>query len=76
MPRPPLGNVHPVLSATLAHPTCSGQVVAGGNNVSDLERVIADAPMLQQKMKPRHLQMIAVGASYYFAYSYDGIHVG
>ncbi|KAF8647298.1 hypothetical protein AX16_006816 [Volvariella volvacea WC 439] len=40
-----------------------GQVVAGGNNVDDLERVMADAPMLQQKMKPRHLQMIAVGGS-------------
>ncbi|PPQ76659.1 hypothetical protein CVT24_011911 [Panaeolus cyanescens] len=43
--------------------TTGGQVVAGGNNVSDLERVLADAPMLQQKMKPRHLQMIAVGGS-------------
>ncbi|KIM38521.1 hypothetical protein M413DRAFT_447751 [Hebeloma cylindrosporum] len=43
--------------------TTGGQVVAGGNNVKDLERVLADAPMLQQKMKPRHLQMIAVGGS-------------
>ncbi|PPQ67198.1 hypothetical protein CVT24_011269 [Panaeolus cyanescens] len=43
--------------------TTGGQVVAGGNNVNDLERVLADAPMLQQKMKPRHLQMIAVGGS-------------
>lgn len=39
----------------------SGQVVSGANNVEDLERIMADAPMLQQKMKPRHLQMIAVG---------------
>ncbi|KAJ3506100.1 hypothetical protein NLJ89_g7055 [Agrocybe chaxingu] len=43
--------------------TTGGQVVAGGNNVKDLERVLAEAPMLQQKMKPRHLQMIAVGGS-------------
>ncbi|KDR79443.1 hypothetical protein GALMADRAFT_1240583 [Galerina marginata CBS 339.88] len=43
--------------------TTGGQVVAGGNNVQNLERVLADAPMLQQKMKPRHLQMIAVGGS-------------
>ncbi|KAF8147988.1 APC amino acid permease [Crassisporium funariophilum] len=43
--------------------TTGGQVVQGGNNVKDLERVMADAPMLQQKMKPRHLQMIAVGGS-------------
>ncbi|TFK63718.1 amino-acid permease inda1 [Pluteus cervinus] len=41
----------------------AGQVVAGGNNVEDLEKIMADAPMLQQKMKPRHLQMIAVGGS-------------
>ena len=40
----------------------SGQVIAGASNVEDLEKVVADAPMLQQKMKPRHLQMIAVGA--------------
>lgn len=39
----------------------SGQVVAGSNNVKDLDRVLAEGPMLQQKMKPRHLQMIAVG---------------
>jgi amino acid transporter len=31
-------------------------------NAADLERIRADAPMLQQKMKPRHLTMIAVGA--------------
>lgn len=40
----------------------SGQIVAGGENVADLEKIRADAPMLQQKMKPRHLTMIAVGA--------------
>lgn len=44
-------------------PSRSGQVVAGGGNVADLEQVLADAPMLQQKMKPRHLTMIAVGGS-------------
>ncbi|KAF9044928.1 APC amino acid permease [Panaeolus papilionaceus] len=43
--------------------TTGGQIVAGGKNVSNLERVVADAPMLQQKMKPRHLKMIAVGGS-------------
>ncbi|KAF9531465.1 APC amino acid permease [Crepidotus variabilis] len=42
--------------------TTGGQVVAG-SNISDIERIQADAPMLQQKMKPRHLQMIAVGGS-------------
>lgn len=41
----------------------SGQVVAGSQNVHDLERILADSPMLQQKMKPRHLTMIAVGES-------------
>lgn len=45
--------------------TYSGQLVAGGNNVQDLERILADAPMLQQKMKPRHLAMIAVGEHTY-----------
>ncbi|KAF9473602.1 APC amino acid permease [Pholiota conissans] len=40
-----------------------GQVIAGGDNVKDLEHVLADTPMLQQKMKPRHLKMIAVGGS-------------
>jgi amino acid transporter len=39
----------------------SGQHVAGADNIEDLERIRAEAPMLQQKMKPRHLQMIAVG---------------
>ncbi|EAU86568.1 amino-acid permease inda1 [Coprinopsis cinerea okayama7 len=43
--------------------TTGGQVVNGANNVEDLEKIMADAPMLQQKMKPRHLQMIAVGGS-------------
>jgi hypothetical protein len=32
-----------------------------GNNIEDIEKIMADAPMLQQKMKPRHLTMIAVG---------------
>ncbi|RXW19481.1 hypothetical protein EST38_g6376 [Candolleomyces aberdarensis] len=43
--------------------TTGGQVVSGSQNVSDLEKVLADAPMLQPKMKPRHLTMIAVGGS-------------
>lgn len=37
-----------------------GQAVYG-NNVEDIEKIMADAPMLQQKMKQRHLTMIAVG---------------
>lgn len=44
------------------NPNSRGQVIAGGSNVEDLEQVLADTPMLQQKMKPRHLKMIAVGA--------------
>jgi amino acid permease len=52
----------PWLPALLSNFEHSGQVVSGANNVEDLERIMADAPMLQQKMKPRHLQMIAVGA--------------
>ncbi|KJA14768.1 hypothetical protein HYPSUDRAFT_208447 [Hypholoma sublateritium FD-334 SS-4] len=43
--------------------TTGGQVIAGAHNVEDLNHLQADAPMLQQKMKPRHLQMIAVGGS-------------
>ncbi|KAJ2933240.1 hypothetical protein H1R20_g3809, partial [Candolleomyces eurysporus] len=43
--------------------TTGGQVVSGSQNVADLEKVLADAPMLQPKMKPRHLTMIAVGGS-------------
>lgn len=41
--------------------TTGGQIIAGGNNVEDVEEIMADAPMLQQKMKSRHLTMIAVG---------------
>ncbi|KAK1227092.1 Amino-acid permease inda1 [Marasmius sp. AFHP31] len=40
-----------------------GQVVAGQVSEYDLERLRAEGPMLQQKMKPRHLSMIAVGGS-------------
>ena len=40
-----------------------GQVVAGEGNVKDLEAVMAEGTMLQQKLKPRHLNMIAVGES-------------
>jgi len=43
----------------------SGQIVAGSNNVEDVEKVMADAPMLQQKMKSRHLTMIAVGMDFF-----------
>ncbi|KAL0959014.1 hypothetical protein HGRIS_014326 [Hohenbuehelia grisea] len=43
--------------------TTGGQVIAGDGNLEDVEKHMADAPMLQQKMKPRHLMMIAVGGS-------------
>jgi len=43
--------------------TTGGLAVHGATNVEDLEKIMADSPMLQQKMKPRHLQMIAVGGS-------------
>jgi len=59
--------------------TTGGQVVAGGNNVQDLEKIMADAPMLQQKMKPRHLAMIAVGGSIgtgLFVGSGSALHTG
>lgn len=39
------------------------QVVAGELSGDDLEKVRADGNMLQAKMKPRHLTMIAVGGS-------------
>ncbi|KAK7453496.1 Amino-acid permease inda1 [Stygiomarasmius scandens] len=39
------------------------QVVAGDLNADDLEKVHQEGPMLQAKMKPRHLTMIAVGGS-------------
>ncbi|TFL00709.1 APC amino acid permease [Pterulicium gracile] len=43
--------------------TTGGIQVQGGHNMGDLEHRLADNPMLQQKMKPRHLTMIAVGGS-------------
>ena len=61
--RTPLGTCYIRLASTMIYLiSISGQVIAGASNVEDLEKVVADAPMLQQKMKPRHLQMIAVGA--------------
>ncbi|THU78399.1 APC amino acid permease [Dendrothele bispora CBS 962.96] len=39
------------------------QVIAGELSGEDLERVKAEGPRLQAKMKPRHLAMIAVGGS-------------
>ncbi|KAK7453997.1 Amino-acid permease inda1 [Stygiomarasmius scandens] len=39
------------------------QVVAGELSGEDLEKVRAEGPRLQAKMKPRHLTMIAVGGS-------------
>lgn len=39
----------------------SEQAVVG--DVSDVEKLKADMPLLQAKMKPRHLTMIAVGGS-------------
>ncbi|KAJ8503091.1 hypothetical protein ONZ45_g11159 [Pleurotus djamor] len=43
--------------------TTGGQVISGDVHAGDIEKRLADAPMLQQKMKPRHLNMIAVGGS-------------
>lgn len=43
--------------------TTGGQVISGDTNLTDVEKHLADAPMLQQKMKPRHMTMIAVGGS-------------
>ncbi|KAG6836724.1 hypothetical protein H0H93_004387 [Arthromyces matolae] len=43
-------------------PGTTGGLVISGSNV-DEEKLRADNPMLQQKMKPRHLTMIAVGGS-------------
>jgi len=41
-----------------------GQVISGSGNLGeDLEQKMKDSPLLQPKMKPRHLQMIAVGGS-------------
>ena len=41
----------------------SGLVVHGRDDLVHDELMHHDNPMLQQKMKPRHLQMIAVGGS-------------
>jgi amino acid transporter len=41
----------------------SGLEVSGHDNLDDLEKLMLDAPMLQQKIKPRHLTMIAVAGS-------------
>ncbi|KAF9269780.1 APC amino acid permease [Marasmius fiardii PR-910] len=40
-----------------------GQVVSGDLSPEEVEKLKADAPMLQAKMKPRHLNMIAVGGA-------------
>ncbi|KAG6909752.1 hypothetical protein DXG01_015468 [Tephrocybe rancida] len=43
-------------------PGTTGGIAIAGSGV-DTEKLRADNPMLQQKMKPRHLTMIAVGGS-------------
>ncbi|KAH8833774.1 APC amino acid permease [Flagelloscypha sp. PMI_526] len=43
--------------------TTGGLAVSGQDNLDDLEKLMMDAPMLQQKIKPRHLTMIAVAGS-------------
>ncbi|KAG6878966.1 hypothetical protein C0992_006260 [Termitomyces sp. T32_za158] len=43
--------------------TTGGIQIAGDLDGVDKEKLRADNPMLQQKMKPRHLAMIAVGGS-------------
>lgn len=37
----------------------SGQNIEGAGNLDDIERRMRDSPMLQQQMKPRHLQVCA-----------------
>ncbi|KAG6827898.1 hypothetical protein H0H92_010033 [Tricholoma furcatifolium] len=43
-------------------PGTTGGIAIAGSNI-DTEKLRAENPMLQQKMKPRHLTMIAVGGS-------------
>lgn len=45
--------------------TTGGQIMAGGNanDIEAMQAKLKDSPMLQQKMKPRHLMMISVGGS-------------
>lgn len=40
---------------------CSDRLVAGDLSEAEIEKIKADTPMLQAKMKKRHLTMIAVG---------------
>ncbi|KAJ8082699.1 Amino-acid permease inda1 [Marasmius tenuissimus] len=40
-----------------------GQIVAGDLTPEQVEKLRAESPMLQAKMKPRHLNMIAVGGA-------------
>lgn len=44
--------------------TTGGQEVVGIEDPEAREQRLKDSPMLQQKMKPRHLQMIAVGGEF------------
>ncbi|KAK1230652.1 Amino-acid permease inda1 [Marasmius sp. AFHP31] len=39
------------------------QVIAGNLSEAELEKIKADAPLLQPKMKPRHVAMMGVGGS-------------
>ncbi|PBK66045.1 amino-acid permease inda1 [Armillaria solidipes] len=59
-------------------PGVTGQQVVAGDHV-DAEHLKADAPMLQPKMKKRHLNMIAVGGSIgtgLFVGSGSALHTG
>ncbi|KAF8066571.1 APC amino acid permease [Lyophyllum atratum] len=60
-------------------PGTTGGILIEGQSIEDAERMRADNPMLQQKMKPRHLQMIAVGGSIgtgLFVGSGSALHAG
>ncbi|KAG5637064.1 hypothetical protein H0H81_005945 [Sphagnurus paluster] len=60
-------------------PGTTGGMVIHGEHVEDVNKLRADNPMLQQKMKPRHLQMIAVGGSIgtgLFVGSGSALHLG
>jgi amino acid transporter len=57
--------VAPSCTHDTAFHTIRGQFIAGGNDDDPavMQARLEDSPMLQQSMKPRHLQMIAVGGS-------------
>ncbi|KAF5367285.1 hypothetical protein D9615_010458 [Tricholomella constricta] len=60
-------------------PGTTGGLAIAGENIENIEKLRAQNPMLQQKMKARHLQMIAVGGSIgtgLFVGSGSALHLG